>query len=293
MGNSEPAVSRSGVTAWRRDRLARATGAAAAVAFGGVLAGGYVAGREKLVGIVLFAFLAMVAGVALQRYGQFTTPVRKLWAYGLASGAMLASAAALLAPKAIGQHPKYGGFAIAFGYLLGYAGHELGHLFTHRDLPVNATVSELTLHAAMAGSIMGVVYGTLPSLTPLFGYGIVAHKLPAGFGGAEALDRDGLPVWVMALPAAAVGLAAVPLSLATPDLGPIVKAVFYGVSTGVFAHVALDMIPECTGGGSGHGHGHGTVACDPHADRNRHHAVASTVAGAGILFVAWQLLVAL
>ncbi|MUV90876.1 ZIP family metal transporter [Halapricum sp. CBA1109] len=291
MGNSEASVSHSGEVSKIRPSLARAIGGVAVVAFGGVLVGGYIAGREKLAGIVLFGFLAMVAGVALQRYGQFTTPRQKLWAYGLASGAMLASAAALLAPKAIGPHPKYGGFAIAFGYLLGYAGHELGHLFTHQELPVNATVSELTLHATMAGSIMGVVYGTLPSLTPLFGYGIVAHKLPAGFGGAEALDRDGLPVWVMALPAAAVGLAAVPLSLATPDLGPIVRAVFYGVSTGVFAHVALDMIPECTGGGAGHGHG--TVSCDPHADRNRHHAVASTVAGAGVLFVAWQLLAAL
>jgi ZIP family zinc transporter len=273
-----------------RNRLAVGLGAAALLAFAAVLAVGVATGRSTLVGIVLFAFLAMGGGVALQRYGTFATPSRRLWASGLASGAMLASAAALLAPKAIGQHPQYGGFALAFGYLLGYAGHELGHLVTHRDLPVNAAVAELTLHAALAGSIMGVVYGTLPSLTPLFGYGIVAHKLPAGFSGAETLARDDLPRAVMALPAAAVGLAAVPLSIATPDLGPIVEAAFYGVSTGVFAHVALDMIPECTGGGSGHGHG--GVACGPDADRRRHHAVTSTVAGAAALFVLWQLLVA-
>jgi ZIP family zinc transporter len=273
------------------DPLAVGVGVVALLAVGGVLAAGHAVGRETLVGIVLFAFLAMAAGVGLRRYGRLRTPRGQLWAYGLASGAMLASAAALLAPKAIGQHPKYGGFAIAFGYLLGYAGHELGHLLTHRDLPLNATVAELTLHAVLAGSIMGVVYGTLPELTPLFGYGVVAHKLPAGFGGAEALDRDGLPVAVMALPAAAVGLAAVPLSVATPALGPAVKAAFYGVSTGVFAHVALDMIPECTGGGSGHGHG--GVTCGPDADRSRHHAVASTVTGTAVIFLAWQFLVAL
>jgi ZIP family zinc transporter len=136
---------------------------------------------------------------------------------------------------------------------------------------------------------MGVIYGTLPSLTPLFGYGIVAHKLPAGFGGAQTLERDGLPAVVMVLPAAAVGLAAVPLSLATPSLSPVVRAVFYGVSTGVFAHVALDMIPTCVGGGSGHGHGE--AVCSPDADRERYHAVGSTVAGTLALFVLWQALV--
>lgn len=277
-----------GWVASRRRRLALGLGVSALVAFAGVLALGYAAGREKLVGIVSFAFVAMVAGVALHRSGRFTTPTGRLWAQGLASGAMLASAAAFLAPKAIGTHPEYGGFAIAFGYLLGYAGHELGHLVGHRSLPLNGAVSELTLHALLAGGVMGVVYGTLPSLTPLFGYGIVAHKLPAGFGGAVALDRDDLPASVMALPAAAVALVAVPLSIATPPLGTTLKAAFFGVSTGVFAHVALDMIPECTGGGDGHGHGSATCSAD--ADRRRHHAVGRTLAGAVVVFIAWQAL---
>jgi ZIP family zinc transporter len=272
-----------------RQRLVQAIGIGALVAFVVMLLVGTAAGRPKLVGIVSVGFLAMAAGVVIQQYGQLTTQTQQVWAYGLASGAMLASAAALLAPKAIGQHPQYGGFAIAVGYLLGYATHELGHLVGHHDLPINATVSELTLHALLAGSIMGVVYGTLPGLTPLFGYGVVAHKLPAGFGGAETLDRDDLPRVVMALPAAAVGIAAIPLSIATPALGPITKAVFYGISTGVFAHVALDMIPECSGGGSGHSHGSAT--CGPNADRQRINAVTSTVAGTGVIFLIWQALV--
>jgi ZIP family zinc transporter len=273
-----------------RSRQVRAIslGVAAALAFGVALLGGVLAGRTTLVGIVSFAFLAMAGGVAVSRYGSFSTPRRRLWAYGLSSGAMLASAAALLAPKAISHHATFGGFAIAFGYLLGFSGHEFGHLFSHRELPLNATISELTLHALLAGSIMGVLYASLPSLTPLFGYGVVAHKLPAGFGGAIALDRDDLPAVVMALPAAAVGLAAIPVSVVTPDLGPVVRAVFYGISTGVFAHVALDMIPECHGGGEGHGHG-GESVCSAEADAQRRHAVASTIAGAGVLFLAWLL----
>jgi hypothetical protein len=49
------------------------------------------------------------------------------------------------------------------------------------------------------------------------------------------------------------------------------------------------MIPECSGGGEGHGHGEGAV-CSAEADAQRRHAVASTVAGAGVLFFAWVLL---
>jgi ZIP family zinc transporter len=281
-----------------RERLAIGISILGLVAFVAVLALGLVADRTNLVGIVAFGFAAMMLGVLVNRLGEFATPTRQVWATGLASGAMLASAAALLAPKAIGPHPQYGGFAIALGYLLGYAGHELGHLVTHYDLPINAATSELTLHALTAGSIMGVAYGSLSTLTPLFGYGILAHKFPAGFTGSEAVERSGLPVAVMIIPAAAVAIAAIPLSILTPDLSPTVRAIFFGISTGVFAHVSIDMLPECSHVGShsdsasshSHGHGHGTVLCSPDADRLRQYAVLSTIAGAGAIFLLWQLL---
>ncbi|MFB6200989.1 MAG: ZIP family metal transporter, partial [Halorhabdus sp.] len=87
-------------------------------------------------------------------------------------------------------------------------------------------------------------------LSALFGFGILAHKFPAGFTGSEALKQSGIPRTVMIVPASTVALAAIPLSILTPDLSPIVQAVFYGVSTGVFAHVAIDMLPECSHVGS-------------------------------------------
>lgn len=274
-----------------RRRTALVLSAIALLAFVGVIWIGLAADRTKIVGISAFGFVAMLGGVSVSRLGQFQTPSQQVWAYGLASGALLASAAALLAPKAITQHPEYGGFAIAFGYLLGYAGHELGHLLTHYELPINATTAELSVHALAAGSIMGVVYGSLPSLTPLFGYGIVAHKFPAGFSGAEAVEQSGLPTVVMVVPAVAVGIAAIPLSILTPDLSSIVKAVFYGVSTGVFAHVAIDMLPECTHGDASSGHG--SVKCSRDADRLRQTAVVSTILGAAAIFAMWQGIAAL
>ena len=274
-----------------RNRLAHGFVGLVLVALVGVLALGLAAGRTKLVGITAFGFLAMMLGVLLNYRGTFATPTRQVWAYGLASGAMLASAAALIAPKAIGQHPEYGGFAIAVGYLIGYAAHELGHLVSHYDLPIDASAGELTLHALTAGSIMGVAYAALPSLTPLFGYGIVAHKFPAGFTGAASVERSGLPVTVMVVPAAAVALAAIPFSLLTPALPSAVKAVFFGISTGVFAHVGIDMLPKCSHVGShGDATSHGTVHCSRDADRLRQYAVLSTLLGVGIIFVLWQVL---
>ncbi len=261
------------------------------VAFLGVVALGFSTGREKLTGVVIFGFLAMGAGVALSHYMNFDTDLRQVWAYGLASGAMLGSAGALIAPKAIAPHPTYGGFAIAFGYLIGYAAHELGHLVTHRELPLNAAAGELTIHALAAGSIMGVIYGSLPDLTALFGFGILAHKFPAGFTGSESVKRSGLPTLVMIIPASAVAIAAIPLSILTPPLSPVVKAVFYGISTGVFAHVAIDMLPQCSHSGShADSTGHGSIQCSREVHRTKFNAVLSTFLGAGAILALWIVL---
>lgn len=277
-------------TEWEPDdHLAVGISLVTLVGFLLVVAVGAGTGRTTLVAVVVFAFCAMLAGTALAVLGEFDTPGRRVWVQGLASGAMLASAMTLLAPKAITRHPEYGGFAIAAGYLLGYAGHELGHLLTHYDLPLNAPVAELTLHALTAGAIMGVAYGSLPGLTPVFGFGVLAHKLPAGVAGSEALDRSGLRRVVMVVPAAAVALAAIPLSLFTPSLSRIVEAIFFGVSTGVFAHVAIEVLPGCARCGSRSGPG--TVRCSRYTDRLRRYAVVSTLTGSGLIVLLWQLLV--
>ncbi|MFW6436747.1 MAG: hypothetical protein ACOCYZ_03850 [Halococcoides sp.] len=181
------------------------------VALIAVLGVGLIGGRTTLVGVTLFAFVAMMAGVALRIGGDFGSPTRTVWAYGISSGAMLASAMALLAPKAIaGQHAEIGGFAIAVGYLVGYAAHEIGHHATHRDWPIEIVTGELTLHAVAAGAMMGVLYGSLPGLTALFGFGVVAHKFPAGFTGASAVIDRGQSSIQLVVPAAAVALAAIP-----------------------------------------------------------------------------------
>ncbi|AWB27264.1 ZIP family metal transporter [Halococcoides cellulosivorans] len=255
------------------------------IALVAVLGVGLLNDRTTLVGVTLFAFVAMAAGVALRVAGDFGSPTRTVWAYGLSSGAMLASAMALLAPKAIGQHAEIGGFAIAVGYLVGYAAHEIGHHATHRDWPIDLVTGELTLHAVAAGAMMGVLYGSLPGLTALFGFGVVAHKFPAGFTGASAVIDRGQSSIQLVVPAAAVALAAIPASLLVPPLSGGVQAAFFGLSTGVFTHVAIDMLPECKSGDPESGHG--AVVCSPDADRLRHAAVASTLFGTAAIAGLW------
>ncbi|MFW6436240.1 MAG: ZIP family metal transporter, partial [Halococcoides sp.] len=74
-------------------------------------------------------------------------------------------------------------------------------------------------------------------------------------------------------------------SLIVPPLGGGVQAAFFGLSTGVFTHVAIDMLPECKSGEPDSGHG--AVVCSPDADRLRHAAVASTLLGTASIALAW------
>lgn len=108
-------------------------------------------GQKKLFGIAWIAFLSMaVAGWVGDRTPRENASAL-VWGYGLASGAMVTSAAVFLLPQAIGQHATYGGFGVALGLLVGFGAHTLGHRLAHMDLPLDRTLAELTIHAVTAG----------------------------------------------------------------------------------------------------------------------------------------------
>ena len=249
------------------------------------------AGLTKVVGIGWVAFAAM-AGAAVfgRRAGGSTDAQRLVWGYGLASGAMITSAAVFIVPGAIDHHPAYGGFGIAFGVLVGFSAHTLGHRATHADLPFDHAALELTAHSLAAGAIIGLVYGNMPDLGLLLGLAIVSHKGPAGYAAAHRLRRNGKPASVLLLPAAGVGLTAIPSALLKlPSSGPINGLVF-GFAAGVFLHVAMDFLPECELGGDVYEVA--DVTGDAHAllDRLRTRAVASTGLGGLAVFAAWIVL---
>ncbi|WP_435175408.1 ZIP family metal transporter [Halorussus sp. AFM4] len=246
------------------------------------------AGLTKVVAIAWIAFAAMGGAAFLgERTGATTDAGRLVWGYGLASGAMITSAAVFIVPGAIGHHPKFGGFGIAAGVLAGFSAHTLGHRAMHADLPFDHTAVELTAHSLSAGAIIGLVYGNMADVGYLLGLAIVSHKGPAGYAAADRLRRAGKPVTMLLLPAAGVGLTAIPSALLELPSSAPVNAVVFGFAAGVFLHVAMDFLPRCELGGEVYEVAQ--VTDDAHAllDRLRAQAVASTGLGAVVVFVAW------
>jgi len=154
-------------------------GVASTAGLAGLSVIGWSAGLRKVLVVAWVAFLAMAVGAALGARSPTTVPRRLVWGYGLAAGAMITSAAIFLVPQAMGYHPTAGGFGIAAGLLVGYAGHTVGHRLSHLDTPFDTTAAQLSAHALAAGAIIGLTYAVLPELSLLLGLAIVSHKGPA------------------------------------------------------------------------------------------------------------------
>ena len=245
------------------------------------------AGTWKVLVISWVAFAAMAGGAFLSRGTAAAYPRRLVWGYGLASGAMVTSAAVFLVPQAIGLSPRIGGFGIAAGLIVGYAGHVVGHRLSHIDVGLDITAAQISAHALSAGAIIGLVYGSMPSLGLLLGLAIVSHKGPAGYAAAHRLREAGKPVWSLLLPAAGVGITAIPAALLPVPEIPALNAVVFGFAAGVFLHVAMDFLPSCETGGevdqvcSVSDRSHSLL------DQLRIHAVGSTILGSVAVFLAW------
>jgi ZIP family zinc transporter len=248
----------------------------------------------KLVAISWTAFAAMAIGAPLgARAVRSSHPLEPVWGYGLASGAMVTSAALFLIPQALGQHGRLGSLGIAVGFLGGYVGHTIGHRFTHMDLPVDHTAAELTVHALSAGAIIGAIYTAMPSLTSILGIALISHKAPAGYAAARRLAERGQSVVPLLLPAAAVGLVALPVGIVGFSPGSELRGLLFGVAAGVFLHVAVDLLPECTTGSETCPVDAADHDGDPHQlqDRLRRHAALSSILGGVAVAIVWSLVI--
>ena len=263
---------------------------------------GLLASLGKLLAIGWVAFGAMMGGAwmgaraedrASAAVGQ--QGARLVWAYGLSSGAMITSTTLFLVPNAISHHAALGGLGIAIGIVGGFSIHTLHAGSGHAGGAARPVAWELTLHALGAGFVIGAVYAAMPALGPTLGLAIVSHKAPAGYAAARRLrrhDRSALP---LLLPAAAVGLAALPVGLVDPPSMDGLHALVFGGATGIFLHVAIDFLPRCEwrhgfrpfteDGADNHGELEGE-----HVHWLRWQAIASTLLGGVAVVVAWGLL---
>jgi ZIP family zinc transporter len=262
---------------------------------------GLLASLGKLLAIGWVAFGAMMGGVwvgaraedrasaATERKG-----ARLVWAYGLSSGAMITSTTLFLVPNAISHHAALGGLGIAIGIVGGFSIHTLHAGSGHAGGAARPVAWELTLHALGAGFVIGAVYAAMPALGPTLGLAIVSHKAPAGYAAARRLRRHDRSAVPLLLPAAAVGLAALPVGLVDPPSLDGLHALVFGGATGIFLHVAIDFLPRCQWR-------HGlrpTVATEAddqgereeaHALQLRWRAIASTLLGGTLVVVLWAL----
>ncbi|AQL43595.1 ZIP family metal transporter [Halorientalis sp. IM1011] len=279
--NTGPKIINSGT----RPSLVGLAGVGVLVALSGLAV---LAGLWKVLVISWVAFAAMAGSIPLGVRAAETGGARRLvWGYGLASGAMITSAAVFLVPQAMSFDPRIGGFGIAAGILVGFGSHVLGHRLSHLNATFDDTAVQLSAHALSAGAIIGLVYAAMPELGLLLGLSIVSHKGPAGYAAARRLAADGRSASVILLPAAGVGVTGIPTALLSLPAIPALNAAVFGFAAGVFLHVAMDFLPRCEIGGEV-----GEVAqVSDHAhellDRLRIHAVLSTSLGGLAVFLAW------
>lgn len=242
----------------------------------------------KMLTISWVAFGAMAGAIPLGvRAARAASATRLVWGYGLASGAMITSAAVFLLPQAIGFDPRVGGFGVAAGILVGFGSHIIGHRLAHVSATFDHTAVQLTAHALSAGVIIGLVYGSMPELGLLLGLAIVSHKGPAGYAAARRLTSADRSASIILLPATGVGIAGIPAALVQLPIGTLGQAAIFGFAAGIFLHIAMDFLPECEVGGEV-----GEVAelsDNAHhlLDQLRVHAVVSTSLGGIVVFVLW------
>jgi len=246
----------------------------------------------KVLVISWVAFVAMGLGAWLGARADETNPYRLVWGYGLASGAMVTSAAMFLVPQAMGLGgqagaARIGGVGIAAGIVIGYGTHTIGHRLTHLETSFDMTTLAIAAHALSAGLVIGLVYASMPELGILLGLAIVSHKGPAGYAAARRLGRNGKSATALLLPAAGVGLTAIPSALLPVPESALLNALIFGFAAGIFLHVAMDFLPNCEAGSEIdevcelHDHSHDLL------DELRTHAVASTAVGAAAIVLAW------
>lgn len=264
--------------------------AAVGVAFVVAIAAAVSMGVFQITVISLTAALAMLGFGLLADRVRPSTGLPLIWSYGLASGAMIVSTAVFLFPNAITVDPAIGGIGIAGGYLLGYLFHTAGHQIQHSVASFDDRIIALTTHAILAGLVIGVIYQTLPDPGLLLGLSIISHKGPAGYTTLESLTEDGRPRLLLVFPALALGLAAIPMAFFPISLGTTQTALLFGVSAGVFFHVATDFIPRCEAGSDIYERLNGADADHATLDMYRRHSVFSLITGAGIVVALWLLI---
>ncbi|MFB6200315.1 MAG: ZIP family metal transporter [Candidatus Nanohaloarchaea archaeon] len=195
----------------------------------------------KLVFIGFTAFSAMVLGAFLNRLKP-ETRLGVIWIYGLSGGAAFASVLMFVMPQAVNLSTRFGVAGIVAGFIAGLTLHSAQHELSHRFRGFQ-NLYAVSIHAAFAGVVIGLIYQQMPEVSVLLGVAIVSHKLPAAYIIADRLKERFKPSLIL-FPASIVGFLALTVYNFNLNMSQQIQALFFGFSTGIFLHLALDFIPE-------------------------------------------------
>lgn len=236
-----------------------------AVLWIGLLALAEYRGLATLAGLAMFGAVALVLG-ALASLGRVSKQAITL-VDGAAGGAMLTAALVFVVPHALMAHTPRGAIGLALGLGIGALLHRAA-----RGAIDQMALTGLTLHTLTAGCALGALYSLVPALGVPAGLAILVHKAPAGYLLAHRLERAGRSRTLVAWPAIATGLGALPVAMMRGKL-PVSSGLMFGIAAGLFLFVALGFVYD----------GRHAVA------QRRGYRLAGLVVGTAIALAGWGL----
>lgn len=250
----------------------------------------------KIITISMVSFVSMAFTLLVNNKVQNIIdnhPSVFIWVYGLSSGSMIMSASIFLLPVSVSNSVIHGSIGIGLGIVIGYLTHTVSHNQSHNledYLKDKKELINLILHTVFAGSIIGLIYSQVPSISIILGLAIISHKFPASLAVVSRLNQNSTKEYLVIIPAALFGIFAYLTYIITPNLSPIIISLIFGLGVGVFLHLAMDVIPECEHGHirdfiEGHCKGHQAL------DRMRHHSMLSVVSGSILILLLWYIIV--
>ncbi|HYW35859.1 MAG TPA: hypothetical protein VE868_10665 [Balneolaceae bacterium] len=204
---------------------------------------GAIFGDLKVLTISWLSFFSMTGAIPIgirSAHQKKSLPIVN--GYGMASGAMVVSAAIFLAPIAIRAHPAMGLLGVVIGISIGFTVHTITHRSFSSRWKIDSVLVELMLHTLFAGFVIGFIYASMPGLSLLLGIAIISHKAPAGYAAARYLNAKEENPWLLLLPACGIGLTALPVSMIDLPGIALLNASIFGLATGIFFHVAFNFL---------------------------------------------------
>lgn len=251
-------------------------------------------GVAKIIFITIISLVSINIAIAVPDNNFLkVTGKRFIWLMGVSSGSMLMSSSIFILPTAMNQNIKFGSIGIGIGFLIGYVVHTISHNSSHflNDyLNGREEIVNLTIHTIFTATILGIIYSQTPSISIILGVAVISHKLPASLSTTRRLIENNKSVYYILIPSLSFAFAISLSFYFKPEMSLVTSSFIFGIGTGIFIHLAMDLLPECSQGQMEELVSQ-TEEEHQKLDNLRYHSMISVISGASIVLLFWILLV--